>query len=381
MTGNSFLICTYSAGYGHHKVSRAIGEALVDDCPGAQIHIVDPLKYGHPRLNNILTKVYLTLLKRGPFIYRALYTWAEKAEKLGKRNIPGDLFWRLLTGRSFCRRLDSLVEKICPAVIICTHPFTAVAVSRWKARNKSQFPAITGVVTDFTIHPFWAGTNLDGYFVASEEFVPEMARRGVPRDKIWSVGIPVGAEFACSLNKLSVRLKIGIAPHRKTVMVMGGGLGLGQLYEVVEAVGDSNLPVQIIVVAGKNEALQRSLDGLIAGLQTPVKVFGFVDNISELMNASDIIITKPGGVTIAEALAIRLPILVWKPIPGQEEQNASFLAQRNLAHQVNNRSELVEKIKLCPCSQKGDQRELAAWQRNAAVNIAGIVRRRVLRQV
>lgn len=374
MASKSFLICTYSAGYGHHKVSQAIREALLAVDPGAEVHIADPWKLGSPRLNDLLNNVYLKMLKRGPFIYRTLYTRAENAERAGKRSLAGSIFLRLLTGRLFCFRLDSLIDSTRPSVIICVHPFAALAVSRWKAWKKAEFPPVTGVITDFTVHPFWAQAALDGYFVASHEFKLELAKRGVSRNKIWISGIPVGAEFTRSLNKLSTRMRLGLDLHHQTVLVMGGGLGLGDLHEVVECIGKSGLPVQTIVVTGRNKVLQDKLTGLIQGMEAPVKVFGFVDNIPELMSASDIIVTKPGGVTVAEALAARLPILVWRPIPGQEERNTSFVVSRQLGAHVRGTAELMEKLRQLIETGPGNHLELAALQRLAARNVACIVR-------
>lgn len=371
---NRILICTYAAGYGHHKASEAIREALLAAGPETEVRIFDPLHHGRPYLSTLLVHGYLRLLKRAPWIYRNLYARAEAVKQEGRAGIGFGLLWKTVLNRTFWLRLDMFMQEFRPGAVICTHPFAAVAISAWKKRKQVKIPAITGVITDFTIHPFWPQSDLDGYFVSSPELAETMAETGVPGERIWVVGIPVGSRFGRTLNRNLIKLKLGLDPHKTTVLVTGGGLGLGGLKEAVEALGTLETPIQIMAVTGLNPVLQQSLERVIRDLGNPVKVFSFVDNMADLMRASDIIVSKPGGITVAEALVTGKPVVIWKPLPGQEERNSSFLVRHSLARLAGDLQSLAAVVKeLAGQEVSIAGRGPAVLHASAARSIVGIV--------
>ncbi len=370
MTKDRVLICTHSAGFGHRKAAEALIEAFRTISPETGVYIIDPFEFARPYLNKLLIHIYLKILKRAPYIYRMLY---EKGERSDRDRHGYSFLWKLIINQAFYQKLDLLVEEIRPTVILCTHPFAAVVMSRWRERKGAVTPAITGLITDYTVHPFWKGLNLEGYFTASPDLLPDITDGGISGEMVWATGIPVSRKFGRVAGKKRVRLDLGLNPYLKTILVMGGGFGLGDLDEVVKCIGSSDLKVQLMVVTGINTGLQKRLKKLIADLGIPVKVFGFVDNIPEFMAAADIIVSKPGGITVAEALAAKLPIIIWKPIPGQEVRNASFLVKKRLGRQVNDGTDLIAAVKQQLDLQQSARLELTALNRLAARNIAGIV--------
>jgi processive 1,2-diacylglycerol beta-glucosyltransferase len=278
----------------------------------------------------------------------------------------------MIINRKFCQALNTLLQREQPDVILCLHPFSAMAMHMWKNSVDGRKPAITGLLTDYTVHPFWWQLDLDGYFVGSPDLVRDMAKHGIDRKRIWPVGIPVDHNTGSYKDKAVIRRKLGLDQDRPTVLIMGGGLGLGGLDEIVRCLGNMEQDIQVLVVTGANSAVQESLMRLVAGMATPVKVFGFVNNVPELMAASDLIITKPGGVTVAEALATGLPIIIWKPIPGQEVRNTSFLMKKDLAVQVEDLQELVPMVRLALQGRPEARLELSLANKSAARNIADI---------
>jgi len=358
------MICTYSAGYGHHKTAEALKDAFSRMDPDTGVYIIDPFNIGRPRLNSFIITFYLRLVKWAPFIYRFIY---DKAETSQSSDTFG-FWWKIIINRKFCLALNTLVQKAQPDVILCLHPFSAVAMRMWKSSALSCRPIIAGLLTDYTVHPFWWQLDLDGYFVGSPDLVRDITKHGIPRRRVWPVGIPVDSAAGSYNDKSAIRRKLGLNPDTPTVLIMGGGLGLGGLDEIVRCLGTMEQDIQMVVVTGANLAILEGLTQLVSGMVTPVKIFGFVNNVPELMAASDLIVTKPGGVTVAEALATGLPIIIWKPIP-----NTSFLVKKNLAVQVEDIKELVPTVRLALEGILDVRLELSRANRSAADDVADIM--------
>lgn len=369
MSGKRVLLCTYSAGYGHHKTAEAIKDAFLNINPDAGVYIVDPFKIGRPGINSLLIAFYLQMIKRAPFIYRFIY---EKAETSKNSKISA-FWWKVIINRKFRRAMNTLILREQPDIILCLHPFSAIAMRMWKNSAGKSGPVITGLLTDYTVHPFWWQLNLDGYFVSSPDLINVMTKHGIPPRRVWPVGIPVDSTAGSYRDKAAIRRSLGLNPETPTVLVMGGGLGLGGLDEIVRCLGTMGQEIQMLVVTGANPVIQENLTRLVAGVITAVKVFGFVNNVPELMAASDLIVTKPGGVTVAEALATGLPMIVWRPIPGQEERNTSFLVQKGLAVLAEDLQELVPKVRRALMVKPEANLDLALSNRSAASHIADIM--------
>jgi len=226
-----------------------------------------------------------------------------------------------------------------PTVIVATHFFPAVALAEAK-----QFGWLTSrvvvVVTDLFPHRLWLTPEADAFVVGSEEVKAVCQQRGIAEARIHPLGIPIAKAFRHSPDKGMVRERLRLDPARQTLLIVSGGEGMGPMSQLVrhlvtlEAVHPKHL--QLLVVCGSNVRLRETLDRVAAASTMPMRVFGFVDTMPELMGVSDLLLTKPGGLTVMEALAMGLPMIFFNAIPGQERFNADYVIRHgaglNAAH-------------------------------------------------
>lgn len=327
------LLFSVSIGSGHDLAAQAIEQEIIKRYPDAQTKIVDTFKYINPVLNKVVVGSYMESLKFNPKIWGFLYQQAEEGEKF--------VDITQLLSNLVSPKLNKLVKNFSPDVIICTHAFPSGILSVLKGREKIQVPLIT-VLTDYTVHPFWIHKYIDTYVIPADELKYVLLEQGVPEEKIKTFGLPIRSEFTLPVNKQEARKELGLV-DKITVLVMGGGLGLGAIKQIIYNLGYADLDIQIIVVAGKNNKLRTQLD--LMKLKNPIKVLGFVTEVHKLMAASDLIITKPGGLTTAEVLSKALPMIITSPLPGQEDRNTEFLLNNGLAKIVRKEDQLVLSIK------------------------------------
>lgn len=313
------LILTISAGQGHNKTARAIGDYLKSI--GVDTEIVDTYKYFNTALSNLVEKGYLLSTKFTPKVYGNMYTFVEQRDHSDKINIVD------MAGKIIARQFYKFIAGKNPDVIVATHIFAANLVSKFKEKKKTN--AVTfGVLTDFTVHPFWETANLDYYVTPSALLNNQMIKKGIPEERILPFGIPIEMKFTNSVNKAEARKILGFE-NKKTAFVMTGSMGYGDVIKYVKELDDLEYDFQIVTVCGSNVHLKNQIDRL----HTKKKIynFGFVDNVETIMDASDLIISKPGGLTTSEALAKKLPMILIDPIPGQEDRNYEFLINNGLA--------------------------------------------------
>jgi processive 1,2-diacylglycerol beta-glucosyltransferase len=216
-----------------------------------------------------------------------------------------------------------------PDVIVCTHIFSAQIVNVMKANG--QLDAVTiGIITDYTIHPFWQDVSSIDYFVTASELLTRQAvKKGVSEEKLLPLGIPINPKFSKKIDKIQARKKLGIAEDTFTILLMSGSMGHGNLTKVLTSIDNLDNDFQVLAVCGNNRHAKHKIERL----KTKKKVFcyGYVDNVELMMDAADCIVTKPGGLSSSEALAKHLPIVMINPIPGQEERNVEFMLNNGLA--------------------------------------------------
>ena len=238
-----------------------------------------------------------------------------------------------MVNRRFAAEIIELVEEYQPDAIVCTHVFAAAVVNVLKVSYHLQAVTV-GVITDFTIHPFWEDTpNLDYYVTASEYLGYQLLKKGLDTHKMLPFGIPIHPKFSEKLPQSEAQRQLGLAEERKTLLIMGGSMGHGHFDELVTQLDKLALDFQMLVICGSNEAMRQKLTALET--TKPMQVYGFVDNVDVFMDASDCLIGKPGGLTTSEALAKELPMIMVDPIPGQEERNVEFLLNNGLALSVS----------------------------------------------
>lgn len=233
-------------------------------------------------------------------------------------------------GEYLLLRMEQLIKSFRPDVIVCTQVLPCMFVAKLKEKKKINVPLI-GVITDFGIHSYWIKPGVDAFVVPYQDISKILIYKEVPRSAIYEYGIPIDKKFSITKNKIELRKKFGLDCELFTVIFMGGGTGFYiDLFRTLKKFEDEKLPLQIILVAGENEELRLKMEKMKEQMSTPFHIFGFVDNVDELMAVSDLIVTKPGGLTIAESIVSFLPMVLVRMIQGQEDNNLKFLLEKNI---------------------------------------------------
>lgn len=314
------LILSITAGNGHNIAARAIKEHL--DELGVDTVIKDTYRDFSHGMSTTIDKGYLLSTKYAPKLWGTAYSLAEEKAEL-ETDTKFGTWGKLLV----YRKLRKFVTDNKFDVIIATHTAPAGFMTILKEDNVTD-AKMYGIITDFTVHPFWEETNLDFYVTASEQLDNMMAKKGIPHEKILPFGIPVSKKFETPTPKEAAREQLGLK-NKYTVFVIGGSMGFGAVKKHIKNLSYSDIDFQIVVVCGNNKKLKDDL--LEMNIKKDLKVFGYVNNIELIMDASDCIITKPGGLTVSEALAKNLPLILIDPIPGQEDRNRDFLLNAGFA--------------------------------------------------
>lgn len=326
------LILYVSVGTGHMKAAEALKESIEKQFDGWSVDIFDTLKYINPIIDKIVVNSYIGTLKRSPKLYSKLYTAS------GNGTVIYDIsktFNKILS-----HRLNNLIKEYKPSAIVCTHPFPMQMLSSLKEKKQLCIPSIA-ILTDYVVHSLWLDRGMDAFIVANETMKNEMISRGIPSNIIFPYGIPVSPKFQNQVNRQHLLMELGFE-NKFTVLVMGGGMGFGNMETTINSLLNCDLDIQIIAVTGTNEKLKYQLEQSAKKSNKKVLILSYTDRINELMDISDLLITKPGGMTVSEALVKGLPIFIISPIPGQEEGNASFLIRSGVASRVDSSTQLIE---------------------------------------
>ncbi len=310
------------AGYGHKKVALMIEKMLRSQGAGdVQLH--DILEKTSAFFRRTYPAAYFLAVKHAPRLWGWFYDVL-------------DLRWfyglvrplRSLTNRIEGRRWLAWARQEQPDFLICTHFYSAEFFSRLKREGKISAKILV-VITDFAPHTFWVNPGTDFYWVMTAEAKAELVRRGIAAEKVIAGGIPLDPVFKPQGRRVEILQAQGLDPARLTVLMTSGSFGLGPYEEILRGMQAFRDRLQAIVVCGQNETVRKKLQGL--PFLFPVKIFGFVDFMPELMEASDLLVAKAGGSTTVESLAKNLPLILFGSIPGQETRNADYLKTRYAA--------------------------------------------------
>lgn len=314
------LILSASIGSGHMQAAEAIAEEFSDSV------IVDFMDKNISTMNWLFKKIYLSALKLIPDLYDRIYRIAG-VRKFGSIT---RLIWSTLMYLPFTKILNEYK----PNVIICTHPFPEAAASLWKFLHpkRENLFKLVAVLTDYSLHEIWIYNGVDLYFVATEDMKVELETHG--NYKVYATGIPIRQQFHQSKKSFDTN----------SVLIMGGGLGLGAFEDTIQALESIDFQIKIVVVTGNNQNLKSKLQSIKSKHQ--LEVLGFVENVAELMSNSEILISKPGALTLTESFAVGLPIILLPPIPGPESLNAKYAVDNGVAISINNASEISNVIQI-----------------------------------
>lgn len=316
------LILSASTGGGHVRASRAIRDYIQQHYPESSVDIVDALKCINGFINHTICDGYRMLAIKVPKIFGQLYQATNKESPL----------YHIMNrfSNAFSHALLPTLNDIKPDAIISTHPFVTEMISHLKSIGETDAPLIT-LMTDYGLHRAWIADHVDAYVVASASMIPQMEFMGVDRSKVYPFGIPVENVFFTKADKPALLKKFGLDPSLPTVLIMAGSFGVTKILNIYRQLVHTDIVFQIVVITGKNEKLYAAFADEVEKSPKKTKLIYFTDEVENFMHASDLLVTKPGGLTVSEALACNIPLAVFDAIPGQEEDNADFLLSNNMA--------------------------------------------------
>ncbi len=322
------LILSFTAGGGHNATAKAMRAYFW--AHDAECDILDTIGSASPTFAKSLDRNYLWISSKAKNVWRVGYRLAEK-----RKNTAFDETIEQIVSSPFKREIATYIQESEPDVILFTHPFGGVILDDLKRSGKLSAPTV-GILTDFVFHPFWEDCTGNDYVVIPAAPLRYQARRkGFADSQVLPLGIPILPKFAGSVPQKEAREALGLDPECATVLLMSGSVGYVSMEQTVRDMDSLDLAedFQILAVCGNNKKVLKDLQALET--RHRMLPFGFVDNVDVMMDASDCIITKPGGMTISEALAKRLPIVIVNPIPGQETRNTEFLLNSGAAVAAN----------------------------------------------
>ena len=329
------LIFSATFGAGHLKAAEALIQVIREKSPGSVIIHVDFGEYISKTLNKLLKDTYIKAIKHTPKLYGMFYSRTSKISI----DSPLQRVLNIIGRKEF---LDYIHEHN-PDVIISTYPVMARVLGELRLKRAIAAPVVS-VVTDYRVHSQYIQPGVDLYIGATQEVFKDLVAGGIAPEKIRITGIPVDPKFERELERSELIKKLQIKDIQPTILVMAGAYGvLGGSKNICKFLLDCEEKLQVLVVCGRDEKLYQNLEGLEG--RNAMKCYGFVDNVEELMSVSDLMITKAGGLTVSEALTKKLPMLIFKAIPGQEEENAHFLAHIGAAKLADTEEEMEETIK------------------------------------
>ena len=334
------LIFYASYGGGHLNAAKSINDYIISNYPNYNVELIDCMKYVNKTIEKLTTAAYREMAKKAPWAWGKIYSDSQKGPlaHLSSRS-----------NKIMAIKLLRLLREKQPDVIISTHPFGSQMCSYLKRKNKITAKIAT-IMTDFSPHDQWLVGHkfTDYFFVANDKMKNYLISKGIAENKVFVTGIPISNRFLKTYNKKEILDTYNLSEDKFTVLFFGGGefgLGKTKTAEIFESFVQESLKekIQIIAIAGKNPKMKASFKEIVSkysvnttttnttDITNNVKILEFTNQVPELMSISDLVVTKPGGLTTSESLASHLPMLIINPIPGQEEENAEFLEDKGIA--------------------------------------------------
>lgn len=331
MSGKNILVVTASMGSGHNKAANAVAEAIKRKYPVNKINVIDFMSTETAYFNSLVKDIYLKMLDHTPSVYEFFYKFTSDSTK-------GSTIQSVFA-HAMKKDMRELIKKYEADMVICTHPFPCAAASYLKQTGEINIPLIT-VMTDFCVHQFWLYKNIDIYFIANDLLKKEMVNQGLLEERIFVTGIPVGYNFRVDYNRDDLLAKFKLEKDKPVALIMGGGLGLGGVKNALCQLERLKKDIQILVITGANVALWSEMNEYAQHSKHKIFVWGYSHNIQEFMSVATFLISKPGALTISEALTRELPMILHDPIPGPEVDNAKFVSDNGAAIWVKHQDTL-----------------------------------------
>ncbi|MDD5304350.1 MAG: glycosyltransferase [Elusimicrobia bacterium] len=333
------LILHASVGSGHTRAAQAVAAALKLEAPDANVVTVDALDLARPLFKRAYGEGYLMLIEKAPSLFGMLFDLTDRPPKA--RSIGDGV--RRAVQRWGANHLEDLVQDGGWNAIIHTHFLAPELIAALRRRGRVTAPQMT-VVTDYDAHRIWAHEPTERYCVASPLAAASLRSHGVPASAIEVTGIPVMPAFSAPVDIEAARRAFGLTGAYPVVVQASGGQGAGPVEETFRGLLAATIPMELVVVCGRNEAARKRLAAIRPPARHRVRVVAFTDRMRDLMAVADLLVTKPGGLTVSEALACGLPMALVSPIPGQEVRNADYLLENGAAVKAGSPAALTGKI-------------------------------------
>lgn len=329
MLKKRILILSEGFGTGHTQAAHAIAAGLKRVCPQIHSRVLELGSFLNPTIAPWILRAYRMTVNSSPTLVGKLYR--KKYDKpIGKISTSA-------LNKFFYHQAAEVIQRIAPHLIICTHPIPNAIVSRLK-KSGLMIPLCT-VITDYDAHGAWVTPEVDRFLVSTSEVEQLLLARGIPASKVQVTGIPVHPDFWTTENKQTIREELGIK-DMPTALVMGGGWGMLFKDDFIERLSAWKERVQIVCCVGSNVKLAEKLSQHPLLRHPNIRVMGYTKEVSKWMDASDLLITKPGGMTCTEGLAKGIPMLFYESIPGMEEKNREYFTKYGLAKDLTSDHEL-----------------------------------------
>ena len=330
------IIFYASYGGGHLNAAKSINEYILENYKNVDIELIDCMKYINKTIEKVTTSAYNEMAKKAPWAWGKIYADSQKGPlaHLSSRS-----------NKIMAIKLLKLLREKNANLIISTHPFGSQMCSYLKRKGKINSKIAT-IMTDFAPHDQWlVGSDFtDYFFVAHDKMKQYLINKNIPEEKIFSTGIPISTRFTKKYDKEKLLKEFNLQPGKQTILFFGGGeygLGKSKTFNIFENLIQSNENMQVIAISGKNPEMKKEFENIIEkhNKSNCVKLLSYTNKVPELMSISDLVVTKPGGLTTSESLASCLPMVIINPIPGQEKENAEFLENHGIAVWIKNSNE------------------------------------------
>lgn len=324
------LILSCNTGEGHNSSAKAILNEL--QVQGYECEMRDTLSLVSETTSKNVSAIYVYSTKSS--LFGKAYKLGEKISDINLTSSPINL-----ANRVYTKPLLKLIEDNGFDIVVCTHLFPAEALTHLKSKGVLAVSTLF-VMTDYTCIPFLPETNLDKYVIPHEHLIEEYVEKGLDRNKLYPLGIPVREDlFANRIPREEARRQIeeltgwnSCDEGSRWFLIMGGSMGHGNMHTLIEELLKDCAPQdRIICVCGRNEEQKQQLDSEF-GNDYCVKSLGYTDKVSLLMDASDVLFSKPGGITSTEAIVKNIPLIHSEPIKGVEDQNAIFFHYHGMSY-------------------------------------------------
>ncbi|MBN2097184.1 MAG: glycosyltransferase [Candidatus Omnitrophica bacterium] len=368
MSEKRILLMHISKVSGHRQAALAITKALEELGQGIKVRNIDAFNYANPRLEKLVNRLYMGVIKGMPRLWDYLYDNQEVYKRVEQM--------RTIIYRYSEKKIKELFDNFQPDVVVCTQAFPCGMVADYKQRYKVDIPLV-GILTDYAPHMYWLNDRVNIYVVPSLEIKQRLKEKRIPEERLRVLGIPIDPDFQKPINREENFRNFGLNAEEPVILLMGGGQGLGPIKQIARALEQLSLAIQLIVVCGTNRTLYRWFRKNKANFTKPILLMGYTQKIPELMELATLIISKPGGLSSTEALSKALPLVIVKPLPGQESQNTQVLLRNGAALKADNMRQLKSLIeKLLTDSAKIEQLRQKARtfaQADSAIKIAQLI--------